>query len=103
MVVVQTVLHSLVPSVSGQAVLTLPVLVPLADLLGLSRQVVVLAYQYGAGLCELITPTNAALVAILGAARVRFEDWLRFTLPLYLALVALSLGAVLLAIWIGLR
>ncbi len=103
MMVVQTVLHFPVPSVSGQAVLTLPVLVPLADLLGLSRQVVVLSYQYGAGLCELITPTNAALVAILGASRVRFEDWLRFTLPLYLALVALSLGAVLLAIWIGLR
>ena len=103
MVAVQTLLHFPVPSVSGQAVLTLPVLVPLADLLGLSRQVVVLAYQYGAGICELITPTNAALVAILGVARVRFEDWLRFTIPLYLALVALGLSAVLLAIWIGLR
>ena len=103
MVVVQTVLHFPVPSVSSQAVLTLPVLLPLADLLGMSRQVVVLAYQYGAGICELITPTNAALMAILGASRVRFEDWLRFTLPLYLALVALGLVAVLLAIGIGLR
>ena len=100
---VQTLLHFPVPSVSGQAVLTLPVLVPLADLLGMSRQVVVLAYQYGAGICELITPTNAALMAIIAAARVRYEDWLRFVLPLYAALVALGLGAVLLAIWIGLR
>ncbi len=103
MMAVQTLLHFPVPSVSGQAVLTLPVLLPLADLLGLSRQVVVLAYQYGAGICELITPTNAALVAILGASRVRFEEWLRFVFPLYLALVALGLGAVLLAIGIGLR
>ena len=103
MVGVQALLHFPVPSVSGQAVLTMPVLVPLADLLGMSRQVVVLAFQYGAGICELITPTNAALVAILGASRVRFEDWLRFTIPLYLALVALGLVAVLLAIGIGLH
>ncbi len=100
---VQTLLHFPVPSVVGQAVLTLPVLVPLADLLGLSRQVVVLVYQYGAGLCELLTPTNGALMAILGASRVRYEDWLRFVIPIYLALAALGLGAVLLAIGIGLR
>lgn len=100
---VQTLLHFPVPSVSGQAVLTMPVLVPLADLLGLSRQVVVLAFQYGAGLCELITPTNAALMAIIAASRVRYEEWLRFVVPLYLALVALGVGAVLLAIWVGLR
>ena len=64
MMAVQTLLHFPVPSVSGQAVLTLPILGPLADLLGMSRQVVVLAYQYGAGLCELLTPTNGALMAI---------------------------------------
>ena len=100
---VQTLLHFPVPSVVGQAVLTLPVLIPLADLLGLSRQVVVLAYQYGAGLCELLTPTNGALMAILGAARVRYEDWLRFAVPLWATLAALGLGAVLLGIWTGLR
>lgn len=103
MIVVQTILHFPVPSVSGQAVLTMPILVPLADLLGMSRQVVVLAYQYGAGLCELITPTNGAMMAILSASRVRFSDWLRFTWPLYLALVALGLLAVLLAVAVGLR
>ena len=99
----QTLLHFPVPSVSGQAVLTLPILAPLSDLLGMSRQAAVLAYQYGAGLCELLTPTNAALMAILGAARVRFDDWLRFVWPLYLGLVALGLLAVLLAVATGLR
>ena len=102
MMVVQTFLHFPVPSVSGQAVLTLPVLVPLADLLHLSRQVVVLAFQYGAGICELITPTNGALMAIIGAAKVRYEDWLRFVWPLYLLLVALGLVAVLLGVATGL-
>ena len=100
---VQTRLHFPVPSVVGQAVLTLPVLIPLADLLGLSRQVVVLIYQYGAGLCELLTPTNGALMAILGAARVRYEDWLRFVIPLWAALAALGLAAVLLGISIRLH
>ncbi len=53
-------IHFPVPSVSGQAVLTMPVLVPLSDLLGLSRQVTVLAYQYGAGLTDMIIPTSGA-------------------------------------------
>ena len=78
MMIAQTAIHFPVPSVSGQAVLTMPVLVPLPDLLGLSRQVTVLAYQYGAGLCDLITPTNGALMAILGVAGVRSGSSLPF-------------------------
>ena len=94
MVGLHTVLHLPVPSVSGQAVLTMPLLVPLSDLIGLSRQVTVLAYQYGAGLCELITPTNGALVAVVAACGARFDEWLRLALPLYLGLLALGLAAV---------
>jgi uncharacterized ion transporter superfamily protein YfcC len=80
-------------------VLTLPLLVPLSDLIGLSRQVTVLAYQYGAGLCELLTPTNGALMAMLAASGVRYEDWLRFAgvlvgALLLLAAVAIGVGVV---------
>ncbi len=103
MMVVHAIVHVPVPSPSGHAVLTLPILVPLADLLGLSRQVTVLAYQYGGGLCELVTPTNGALMAILAAAQVRYEDWLRFAAPLLLALLALGAGAVALGVAIGLQ
>ncbi|MBI1722666.1 MAG: YfcC family protein, partial [Gemmatimonadetes bacterium] len=81
MMAVQALVHVPVPSVSGQAVLTMPVLVPLSDVIGLSRQVTVLAYQYGAGLCELLTPTNGALMAILAAAGVPYGEWLRFAVP----------------------
>ena len=97
----QAVLHFAVPSVSGQAVLTLPVLVPLSDLLGLSRQITILAYQYGAGLCDLITPTNGALMAILAASGVRYESWLRFVIPRYLMLMALGAVALVIALAIG--
>ena len=104
MMVVHAVVHIPVPSPSGHAVLTLPVLVPLADLLGLSRQVTVLAYQYGGGLCELLTPTNGALMAILAAAGgVRYEDWLRFALPRVLTLLALGAGAIGLGVAVGLQ
>jgi uncharacterized ion transporter superfamily protein YfcC len=103
MLVVQAVLHVPIPSTSGQAVLTLPLLVPLSDLIGLSRQVTVLAYQYGAGLCDLVTPTNGALMAMLAAAGVRYEDWLKFVLPLYALLMAMALLALIVAVAAGLR
>lgn len=102
MMVVQSLLHFPVPSVSSQAVLTMPVLVPASDLLGLSRQVTVLAYQYGAGLTELVTPTNGALMAILIAAGVPYDRWLRFVLPLFATLFALGAVAVVTAIATGL-
>lgn len=79
MVPFHALIHVAVPSVSGQAVLTMPLLVPLSDLLGLSRQVPVLAYQTGAGLMELVTPTNGGLMAVLLAAGVPYERWIRFT------------------------
>jgi uncharacterized ion transporter superfamily protein YfcC len=102
MLVGHTAIHLPVPSTSGQAVLTMPLLVPLSDLIGLPRQVTVMAYQYGAGLCELITPTNGALMAMLAAAGVRYEEWLRFVLPLYGLLLLLALVALSAAVAIGL-
>jgi uncharacterized ion transporter superfamily protein YfcC len=94
MMAAHTLIHVPVPSTSGQAVLTLPLLVPLSDLIGLSRQLTVLAYQYGAGLCELITPTNGALMAMLAVSGVRYEDWLRFAAPLVAALLVLAAVAI---------
>ena len=97
----QAAIHVPVPSVSGQAVLTLPVFAPVADLLHMSRQVAVLAYQYGAGMCELMTPTNGALMAILAAAGVRYDEWIRGA-GLMLALVtALGAAAVAVAVAVG--
>jgi|SRR6476661_7715100 len=101
MMAVQTALHLPVPSVSGQATLTMPLLTPLSDLIGLSRQVTVLAFQYGAGLCELITPTNGALMAMLAACGVRFDQWLKFVGPLYLTLLGLGVISVVVGIVVG--
>jgi uncharacterized ion transporter superfamily protein YfcC len=102
MMLVHNAIHVPVPSVSGQAALTMPILVPLSDLLNISRQVTILAYQYGAGLCELLTPTNGALMAVLAAAGVRYDQWLKFVLPMWLLLTALGGVAILVALAIGL-
>ena len=96
-----TLVHLPVPSTSGQAVLTLPLLVPLSDLIGLSRQVTVLAYQYGAGLCELVTPTNGALMAMLAACDVPYDQWVRFAVPALGALVGLAVAAIGVAVVVG--
>lgn len=92
------IVHIPVPSVSGQAVLTMPLLVPLSDLLGISRQATVLAYQTGAGLMELLTPTNGALMAVLLAAGVSFQKWLRFVAIMWIALTLLGVAGILLAL-----
>ncbi len=96
MIPFQALLHVAVPSVSGQAVLTMPLMVPLADLLHLPRMVAVLAYTTGAGLAELLTPTNGALLAVVVAAGVPFKTWLRF------AIVGVAIAAAIGAVAIGL-
>ncbi|PYR12467.1 MAG: hypothetical protein DMG00_08875 [Acidobacteria bacterium] len=94
MVPSQALIHIPVPSVSGHAMLTVPVFVALGDLLGMSRQVPVLAYQTGAGLMELLTPTNGALMAILLAAGVPYQRWVRFTVGGVLLLTAIGILAI---------
>ncbi len=103
MVIGHIFIHIPVPSVSGQAVLTMPLLVPLSDLIGLSRQVTVLAYQFGAGLTDLITPTNGALIAILAAAGLKYDEWFRYAFTKFLMLIGLGIIAILVAISIGLN
>jgi uncharacterized ion transporter superfamily protein YfcC len=98
---VHALIHLAVPSVSGQAVLTMPLFVPLADLLGLSRQVPVLAYQTGAGLAELIWPTNGALMAVLLAAGVPYQQWIRFVAGGVALAVLIGVVSIAAVLWLG--
>ena len=78
------VITFLVPSSSGEAALTMPVLAPLADLVGINRESLVIAYQFGNGLTNTISPTNGLLLAGLAIARVRFSQWFRAVFPFFL-------------------
>jgi uncharacterized ion transporter superfamily protein YfcC len=102
MVAAHAAVHVPVPSNSGQAVLTMPLLVPLSDLLDIPRQVTILAYQYGGVLCDLLTPTNGGLMAVLAAAGVRYDDWLRYAVPLWGGLLAIGAVAIAVGLAIGL-
>jgi uncharacterized ion transporter superfamily protein YfcC len=97
MVPIHALIHLPVPSVSGHAALTMPILIPLSDLIGLSRQATVLAYQTGAGLSELIIPTNAALMAVLLGAGVPYSRWLAFAIRGFLLLSVVGMVGILLA------
>jgi uncharacterized ion transporter superfamily protein YfcC len=88
MVPIQALLHVLVPSTSGQAVLAMPIFAPVADLIGMSRDAAVMAFQTGAVLTDVLSPTTGPFLAMLLAAQVPFERWLRFGIP-GMALVSL--------------
>ena len=97
MIPVHALLHVPVPSVSGQAVLTMPIMGPLSDLLGIGRDAAVIAYQTGAGLMDMITPTNGALLAMLLGAKVSYGRWLRFAVPGALLVAMVGMVGVALA------
>ncbi|MEQ8707326.1 MAG: Na+/H+ antiporter NhaC family protein [Phaeodactylibacter sp.] len=99
----QTLLNFFVPSGSGQAALTMPIMAPLSDLLGISRQTAVLAFQFGDGLSNLIIPTSGVTMGVLAIAKIPYNVWVRWFLPLFLLLCAacmlLLLPPVLLFEW----
>ncbi|WP_449355403.1 YfcC family protein [Virgibacillus natechei] len=82
MVGVQSAINYVISSGSGQAALTMPIMVPLADMLEVSRQTAVLAFQFGDGISNSLTPTNGYLMASLAIAGVSWFKWARFILPL---------------------
>lgn len=84
MLLVQSFINFFIPSGSGQAATTMPIMSPLADVIGLTRQTAVLAYQFGDGISNSIIPTSGVLMANLSIARIKYEDWFKFVAPLML-------------------
>lgn len=86
----QSVINFFIPSGSGQALATLPIMIPLGDLLGLTRQTTILAYQIGDGVTNLFNPTLGGLIAMLAMCRIPFDKWLRFILPVVGVILIIS-------------
>jgi uncharacterized ion transporter superfamily protein YfcC len=103
MLVFQSLTNLFIPSGSGQAYVTMPLMAPLADLVGVSRQVAVLAFQFGDGFTNILVPTNAILVGILAMAGIPYDRWLRFVWPLMLKLWLAASVALVGAVWMGYR
>jgi len=98
---IQSVLNLFIPSGSGQAFVTMPLMAPIGDLVGVSRQVSVLAFQFGDGFMNMIVPTNPVLMSIIGLAGIPYDRWFRFIFPLILKLLALAAIALMVAVGIG--
>jgi uncharacterized ion transporter superfamily protein YfcC len=101
MLTMQSILNLFVPSGSGQAFVTMPLMAPLSDLLGVSRQVAVLAFQFGDGFTNMIVPTNAVLMGILGMAGIPYDRWFRFCMPLVLKLFVAAAVVLVAAVVFG--
>jgi uncharacterized ion transporter superfamily protein YfcC len=101
MLLMQSLLNFFIPSGSGQAYVTMPLMAPMSDLLGISRQTAVLAYQFGDGFTNMIIPTNGILMGILGIAGVPYDRWFRFLMPLMLKLFLASSVILIGAVWFG--
>ncbi len=100
---VQSLANFFIPSGSGQAYVTMPIMAPLADLVGVTRQAAVLAYQFGDGFTNILVPTNAVIVGILAMAAIPFDRWLRFILPFMLKIWIVGSIALAVAVFIGYR
>jgi uncharacterized ion transporter superfamily protein YfcC len=90
MYVIQTLINLIMTSGSAKAALTMPIMAPFSDLIGLSRQATVMAFQFGDGFTNMITPTSGVLIAALGIARIPYDKWLRWVWPLILAFFILG-------------
>lgn len=101
MLIFQSVLNFFIPSASGQALVSMPLMTPLADLLGFSRQTAVLAYVFGDGFSNMIIPTNGVLMAMLGIGKISFGKWFRFALPLFCILMVFAILTIMFSVWIG--
>lgn len=84
MLLVQSFLNFIIPSGSGLAATTMPIMSPLADVIGVTRQTAVLAYQFGDGITNSLIPTSGVLMANLSIAKIKYEEWFKFVAPLML-------------------
>lgn len=87
---IQTVINLVMPSATAKAAITMPIMAPFSDMIGVSRQATVLAFQFGDGFTNMITPTSGVLIAVLTIARVPYAKWFKLILPFILLLIVLG-------------
>jgi len=91
MLYMQSLLNFFLPSGSGQAALTMPIMAPLGDLIGISRQTAVLAFQFGDGISNMIIPTSGVTMGVLTIAEIPYHRWVRWVWPLILTFFLLAM------------
>ena len=90
MYMIQTVINLVIPSASAKAAITMPIMAPFSDIIGVSRQATVMAFQFGDGFTNMITPTSGVLIAVLGMAKIPYGKWVKWILPFILLLIVVG-------------
>ena len=91
MYMIQTAINVIIPSGSAKAALTMPIMAPFSDVIGISRQATVLAFQFGDGFTNMITPTSGVLMGALGLARIPYEVWVRWFYRILIVFILLGM------------
>ena len=99
---IQTFINLFIPSASAKAAVTMPIMAPFSDLIGVSRQATVLAFQFGDGFTNMITPCSGVLMAVLSVAGIPYEKWFGFIWKFILALIIVGFLLLLPTIWFSL-
>ena len=101
MLVVQSIANFFIPSGSGQAFVTMPIMSPLATLTDVPQQTAVLAYQFGDGFSNMLVPTSALVMGALALGKIPYGAWFRFTMPLLLKLLGLGVVFLVMSVHFG--
>lgn len=88
---IQTLINLVIPSASAKAAITMPIMAPFSDMIGVSRQATVLAFQFGDGFTNMITPTSGVLIAVLGMARIPYSKWVKFIWKFIITLIIIGM------------
>ncbi|MCU0366773.1 MAG: AbgT family transporter [Bacteroidales bacterium] len=103
MYLVQNLINLVMPSGSAKAALTMPMMSQFSDLIGISRQATVVAFQLGDGFTNMITPTSGVLLGVLSVAKIPYEKWFRWVLPLIIILILLGFLLLLPTVYLSLK
>ncbi len=101
MFIVQSFINFVIPSGSGQAAASMPIMAPMADLVGISRQSAVLAFQFGDGFSNVINPTSGYFMAAIAIGGIKWEKWAKWMLPLFLIWSLIGAALVAVSVIIG--
>ena len=99
---IQTFINIFIPSASAKAAVTMPIMAPFSDMIGVSRQATVLAFQFGDGFTNMITPCSGVLMAVLSVARIPYEKWFKWVWKFILVLILLGFLLLLPTLWLDL-
>ena len=103
MYLIQNAINMLIPSGSAKAALTIPMMAEFSDIIGISRQLTVLAFQFGDGFTNMITPTSGVLLGVLGVARIPYAKWVKFFWPAVIAMIILGFFLLMVPLYVPLN